>query len=90
MAIRADLLHPVDGSAVEPFLNGEVRHGGRRGRARPMLLTRLGAPAERRFHARSRRSARRVRRQAFENGTVKRPIAMEPAAIAGPGLPRPS
>src|SRR6266496_4491803 len=37
----ADLFHPVDGLAVEPFLNGEVRHGrGWRG-AVPMSLTRL-------------------------------------------------
>src|SRR5438067_4990530 len=36
----ADLLHPVDGLAVELFLDGDVRHGrGCRG-AVPMLLTR--------------------------------------------------
>src|SRR2546425_7909875 len=35
----ADLLHPVDGLAFEPFLNGDVRHGGRCGGAMPMLLT---------------------------------------------------
>src|SRR5712692_155008 len=36
----ADLFHPVDGLAVETFLNGDVRHGrGGRG-AVPMLLTR--------------------------------------------------
>src|SRR5580704_2521535 len=26
----ADFLHPVDGLAVEPFLDGDVRHGARR------------------------------------------------------------
>src|SRR5947208_9810175 len=36
----ADFLHPVDGLAVEPFLNGDVRHGGRRRGAVPVLLTR--------------------------------------------------
>src|SRR2546430_17462027 len=36
----ADLFHPVDGLAVELFLNGDVRHGrGCRG-AVPMFLTR--------------------------------------------------
>src|SRR5437764_2265037 len=36
----ADLLHPVDGLAVELFLDGDVRHGrGCRGTV-PMLLTR--------------------------------------------------
>ena len=36
----ADLFHPVDGFAVELFLNGDVRHGrGWRG-AVPVLLTR--------------------------------------------------
>ena len=36
----ADLFHPVDGLAVELFLNGDVRHGrGRRGTV-PMLLAR--------------------------------------------------
>src|SRR5437867_10587243 len=34
----ADLFHPVDGLAVELFLNGDVRHGrGRRGPV-PVLL----------------------------------------------------
>src|SRR5437867_10074072 len=36
----ADFLHPVDGLAVQPFLNGDVRHGGRRGGAVPMLFAR--------------------------------------------------
>src|SRR2546427_5543317 len=36
----ADFLHPVDGLAVEPFLNGDVRHGGRWRGAVPMLLAR--------------------------------------------------
>src|SRR5712691_8817789 len=36
----ADFLHPVDGLAVEPFLNGDVRHGCRGRRAVPMLLAR--------------------------------------------------
>src|SRR6266496_2230740 len=36
----ADLFHPVDGLAVEPFQNGDMRHGrGCRG-AMPMLFTR--------------------------------------------------
>ena len=36
----ADLFHPVDGLAVELFLNGDMRHRrGRRG-AMPVLLTR--------------------------------------------------
>src|SRR6266851_9870458 len=36
----ADLFHPVHGLAVELFLNGDVRHGGGRPSAVPMLLTR--------------------------------------------------
>src|SRR4051812_13425559 len=36
----ADFLHPVDSSAVEPLLNGDVRHGCRGCRAVPMLLAR--------------------------------------------------
>src|SRR5437667_11574607 len=35
-----DLLHPVDGLAVEPLLNGDVCHGRGRGGAMPMLLAR--------------------------------------------------
>src|SRR5947208_3999025 len=35
----ADLFHPVDRLAVERFLNGDVRHRGRRRGAVPMLLT---------------------------------------------------
>src|SRR5438876_2878888 len=34
----ADFLHPVDGLAVEPFLNRDVRHGGGWRGAVPMLL----------------------------------------------------
>src|SRR5437764_12935788 len=36
----ADLLHPVDGLAVEPFLNRDVRHRSGRCGAVPMLLAR--------------------------------------------------
>src|SRR5689334_22288363 len=36
----ADLFHPVDCLAIEPFLDGEVRHRGGRRRAVPMLLAR--------------------------------------------------
>src|SRR5207244_11498605 len=36
----ADLLHPVDGLAVELFHNRDVRHGRGWRRAVPMLLTR--------------------------------------------------
>src|SRR5437764_9434259 len=36
----ADLLHPVDGLAVEPFLNGDVRHGRGWSGTVPMFLTR--------------------------------------------------
>src|SRR5712692_11478352 len=35
----ANLLHPVHGLAVELFLNGDVRHGGRCPGAVPVLLT---------------------------------------------------
>src|SRR5579859_5597977 len=36
----ADLFHPIDGLAIEPFLNGDVHHrGGWRG-AMPMFLSR--------------------------------------------------
>ena len=35
----ADLLHPVDYRTVQRFLNGDMRHRRRRGRAMPMLLT---------------------------------------------------
>jgi len=34
-----DLFHPVDGLAIELFLNGDVRHGRGRCGAMPMLLT---------------------------------------------------
>ena len=34
----ADLLHPVDHLAVQLFLNGDVRHGGGRRGAVPVLL----------------------------------------------------
>src|SRR2546425_1416919 len=34
----ADLLHPVHGFAIELFLNGRVRHGGRCRGAVPVLL----------------------------------------------------
>jgi hypothetical protein len=36
----ADLFQPVHDLAVERFLNGDVRHGGRRCRTMPMLFTR--------------------------------------------------
>src|SRR6266487_2781058 len=36
----ANLLHPVDGLAVEPLLNGNVRHGGGCRGAVPVLLAR--------------------------------------------------
>ena len=36
----ADVLHPIDGPAVEPFLNSGVRHRRRRRGAVPMLRTR--------------------------------------------------
>ena len=36
----ADLLHPVDGLAVERFLNGDVRHGRGRCGAVPVFLAR--------------------------------------------------
>jgi hypothetical protein len=36
----ADLFHPVHGLAIEPFLNGDVRHGGGGCGAVPVLLTR--------------------------------------------------
>src|SRR5437870_9267087 len=36
----ADLFHPVDGFAVEPFHNRDVRHGRSWRGAVPMLLTR--------------------------------------------------
>src|SRR5947208_13892563 len=36
----AHVLHPLDHFAVERFLNGNVRHGGRRRSAVPMLLVR--------------------------------------------------
>src|SRR6266567_7411491 len=36
----ADLFHPVDILAVEGFRNRDMRHGGRRRRAVPMLLAR--------------------------------------------------
>src|SRR5205823_7150400 len=36
----ADLFHPVHDFAVQRFLNGDVRHRGRRCRAVPMLLVR--------------------------------------------------
>jgi hypothetical protein len=36
----ADLFHPVDGLAVELFLNGDVRHGRGRRSTMPMLLAR--------------------------------------------------
>src|SRR6476659_7682389 len=35
----ADFFHPVHRLAVQRFLNGDMRHRGRRGRAMPMLLT---------------------------------------------------
>src|SRR5262245_26838733 len=35
-----DLLHPVDGLAVQPFLNCGVRHRRRRARAVPVLFVR--------------------------------------------------
>src|ERR1700716_4084221 len=35
----ADLFHPVHGLPIEPFLNGDVRHGRCRQRAMPMLFT---------------------------------------------------
>src|ERR1700704_3854532 len=35
-----DLFHPVDGLSVEPFLNGDVRHGCRARRAVPMFFAR--------------------------------------------------
>jgi len=35
----ADLLHPIDGFAVELLLNGDVRHGLGESRAMPVLLT---------------------------------------------------
>ena len=35
------VLHPVDDLAVEMLLDGDVRHGCRRGRAVPMLFARL-------------------------------------------------
>ena len=34
----ADLLHPLDGLAVQRFLDGDVTHAGRGGRAVPVLL----------------------------------------------------
>src|SRR5437667_3427792 len=34
-----DFLHPVDGLAVEPFLNRDVRHGSRWRGAVPVFLT---------------------------------------------------
>ena len=34
----ADLFHPVDGLAVEPLLDGDVRHRGRRRCPVPVLL----------------------------------------------------
>jgi hypothetical protein len=34
----ADLFQPIDGLAVERFLNGDMRHGGRRRGAVPVLL----------------------------------------------------
>src|SRR5580765_7200315 len=36
----ADFLHPVDRFALEPLLNGDVRHGRCRRSAMPVLLTR--------------------------------------------------
>src|SRR5437667_1017789 len=36
----ADSLHPVSGLAVEPFLDGDVRHGRRRRGAVPVFLAR--------------------------------------------------
>src|SRR5205809_3890725 len=36
----ADLLHPVDGFAVEIFMDSNVRHGGGWRRAMPVLLAR--------------------------------------------------
>src|SRR4051812_44846540 len=36
----ADLLHPIDDLAVEPFLNGDMRHGRGRCGPMPMLLAR--------------------------------------------------
>src|SRR5690349_3714790 len=36
----ADLFHPFDHPAVEALLDGDVRHGGGRGRAVPVLLAR--------------------------------------------------
>jgi hypothetical protein len=38
--IVADLFHPIDEFTVELFLNGDMRHGRRRGRTMPMLLAR--------------------------------------------------
>lgn len=34
----ADLLHPIHGLAVELFLDGDMSHRSRRGRAVPVLL----------------------------------------------------
>src|SRR5207249_1181551 len=36
----ADFFHPIDRLAVQRFLNGDMRHRGRRGRTVPMLLVR--------------------------------------------------
>src|SRR5208282_4164894 len=36
----ADLFHPLDGLAVELFLNGDVRHGGGRRGTVPVFFTR--------------------------------------------------
>jgi hypothetical protein len=35
-----DFFHPIDVLAVEPFRDGDMRHGGRRSRAVPVLLAR--------------------------------------------------
>src|ERR1700722_14770058 len=36
----ADVLHPIHRLAVQPFLNGDVRHGRRRRSPVPVLLSR--------------------------------------------------
>ena len=38
--IVADLFHPVDDFSIELLLNGNVGHGGSRGRTMPMFLSR--------------------------------------------------
>jgi hypothetical protein len=36
----ADLFHPIDGLAIQGFLNGDMRHRRRRRRSMPVFLTR--------------------------------------------------